>query len=764
MGSIEEIPISDIVRRGDVVYGPEDLTAMDEMVTLYLGNGHLGGCFDYLGTMAVDGSPGSPEPVGDTYFCSLYHFVHGNYGMDYALPVARLRLSVRGVSGRVADAGRIGEYGQRLTLFEGLLKTRFRTDCGTLTEREQFFSQVRKNLFVCRNRCREGKDSILEIRIEPVVNTPFHYGQHFRGTAEFRRVDDLMLWTVRTGDTATTIGMALNGEGVREARSIENGVAVSLGNESDVTIWCSIVSDRESKDPLKEVEQLVGESREAGYDFVRKEHTDWWEEYWNESLISLPGPAEDCQKLWLRGNYYLACSLSDRETPHPPLVFGLARVGWPSYFPQDFLYLYQNTLSANHLRHAASTADFWFDILPHAREYARRMFDLPGAYYPWTPPLFIWDDYHKDGVPNDCYYEHHNGAYVARMVLDYARWTGDAEYRRERAYPVIREIAEMYRGMMSFDSGIGKHEIRFTPSKGQDEYAPSHQANYFDCLLSAEYTLRVACDMARKLNLDGDLRREWSEILRAGLAWEKLRSGDRYLAYEGDDRGGRSEKHPVQLNPIALLGVRGLRQDVRISYAYRDRYLITLGYDRDEAHAWTLGEFLLASARMGDADGFREDLRRARSCRIVDPRLIQTFESSGSKPHFMTTQGFFMEAITECFVQCRGGVVEVGQLILPEWREASRREPIRFHNLRAPGGFLVSGVISGEEEEYRIFSERGEKLSLGFPWHWEKGSLIEESGEWATQNGGALFIGTPEAGATLKLIRGTAVSPPEGSE
>jgi hypothetical protein len=166
---------------------------------------------------------------------------------------------------------------------------------------------------------------------------------------------------------------------------------------------------------------------------------------------------------------------------------------------------------------------------------------------------------------------------------------------------------------------------------------------------------------------------------------------------------------------------------------------------------------------MRDADGFREDLRRARSCRIVDPRLIQTFESSGSKPHFMTTQGFFMQAITECFLQSSRITVEVGSLILPEWREASRSEPIRFHHLRAPGGFLVSGVISGEEEEYTIFSERGETLSLGFPQRWERGTLIKESGECSIQNGGALFIGTPAAGETLKLVRGVGPFLPEGS-
>jgi hypothetical protein len=744
----------EVIRRGDIVYGIGDLKDLSQWVTSYLGNGHLGACFDHLGTMGVDGSTGSPSPIGGTYFCGLYHFVHAKYGMDYALPIARLQVSQDGVSAQTVHTRKIEAYDQRLSLSDGVLRTRLTLDSGLTLQREQFFSQLRKNLFVMRTGFSAPEKATFEIQLRPVVDALFHYGQDFHGKVGFRRKSDVLAWKISTGDATTSALLLVDSGENGETSSIDDGVKVVAEGDGEILIWLALVSDRESEDPQAEAERIVRAAQADGYRTVLHEHTEWWKEYWDESLISLPPAAEDVQKLWLRGNCYLGCSLSDLEAPHPPLVFGLAEVGWPSYFPQDFLFLYQNALSANHLRHAASTAGFWLDILHQAREYAQRMFGLPGAYYPWTPPLFLWDDYHRDGVPNNCYYEHHNQAYVARMVWDYAEFTGDREFLRGRAYPVLREIAHLYRAMMSVDPETGAYEIRFTPSKGQDEYAPGSQANYFDCLLSAEYSLRKAAECSRHLGVDEGLRREWEQTLKTGLAYSKLISGDLYVAYEGDDRGGGSEKHPVQLNPIALLPVGSLAADPRVHNAYRRRYEITLGYDRHEAHAWTLGEFLLASSRMRDVEGFREDLRRLRTCNLVDPRLIQVFESSGRKPHFMTTQGLIMEAITECFVQWWKGEIEIWPLLLPEWLEASRDHPIRFESLRAPGGFLISGRVSGSSEEAEIWSELGEPLRVRVPSGWGEGLLLGEEGRpLARGTGGDLITLDTRPGGLYRLVK-----------
>lgn len=757
LATISTLPSSsreEIVRRGDIVYGVSDLDDLSRWVTSYLGNGHLGGCFDHLGTMGVDGLPGSPDPIGGTYFCSLYHFVHAKFGMDYALPIARLQVAQQGVSANPDDISRIADFEQRLALYDGILRTEFSIEGGGSFQREQFFSQVRKNLFVMRTRCSGTVGAILDVRLLPVSETPFHYGQHFQGKARFHKNGETLAWEVSTGDATTWAALLVDsGPGAKKA-AIENGLRVEMGVNEELVIWIALVSDPEAPHPEEAAAHEILNAREAGFERVLQEHVDWWRDYWQESVISLPGVGDDIQKLWLRGNYYLGCSLSDRKAPHPPLVFGLAEVGWPSYFPQDFLFLYQNTLSANHLRHAASTADFWFDLLPHVQEYARRMFQLPGAYYPWTPPLFLWHDYHHDGVPNNCYYEHHNQAYVARMVWDYADFTGDREFLRTHAYPVLREIAGLYGGMMSLDPETGKYEIRFTPSKSQDEYAPAHQANYFDCLLSAEYALRKAVRCARLLDVDENLFREWDQILEIGFAYSKLVSRDLYVAYEGDDRGGGSEKHPVQLNPIALLPVEHLYADPRVHHAYEQRYEITLGYDRDEAHAWTLGEFMLASARTRDAEGFREDLRRMRSCKLVDPRLIQVFESTGSKPHFMTTQGLIMEAITECFVQWWKGEIEPWPLLLPEWVEASREEPVWFENIRAPGGFLVSGRLAGASQEVEVRSEFAEPLRIRIPPTWEEGALLAEGRRpLARARGGEVIAVDTHRESIYRLVR-----------
>jgi hypothetical protein len=318
------------------------------------------------------------------------------------------------------------------------------------------------------------------------------------------------------------------------------------------------------------------------------------------------------------------------------------------------------------------------------------------------------------------------------MLYDYLKSFPKQATRRfveTKVYPVIREIARTYQGMLSVDEASGLYESRFTPVKSQDEYAPPDVPNCFDLLLSAEYTFRKAIEISEELEVDPDLRAEWNRTIEAGLAYEKLEAGDLYLTYEGDDRGGRSEKHPVQLNPIALLPVPHLYSDSRVQEAYRKRYEITLGYDQDKAVAWTLGEFFLASVRMRDSGGIREDMRRMRSTDLVDERFIQVFESSGRKSHFMTTTGFFTEGVTEMFLQWWKGELEFFPAILPEWLEAAGEEPIRFMNIRAPGGFVVSGWTTQTGGEIEIGCETDGTLTGRLPDLWESAQLRSASGE-----------------------------------
>ena len=725
--SLVEIDMHHCVSRGDILRDRTSLGDTQSWIPVFLGNGHYGGCFDPLGAMQKP-PPAPPFLKTSTFFTSLYHYTDGEFGMEYSVPIGSLLIDHDSLPEGLTDLDKITAYQQRLSLFEGALFTEYEVEGSQTLQHTQFISEVRKRLFVMRSRCKGERSPILEISFEPLLKTLIHYDQSFEGTATPSRSESILLWNVCTVATSTWVGLAVLGpRGLTEINN-DHRIVHTMNSQEDAIVLLAFCSDREADDPRGEVTRIITNALQDGFLRLLEEHTAWWASFWNECLVCLPECAAPFDKIWLRSNYYLACSLSDTEVPHPPSVFGLADIGWPSYFPQDFMFLHQTALTSNHLPLARSTSCTWHDMLPHAMEYAQWLLRLPGAYFPWIPPLFDWNGFHRDGVPNKYYYEHHNQACVSKIVFDYFTFSGDTEFLKECGYPVLREIAHLYRRMLSFDLRTGQFEVRYTPSQSQDEFAPPHQKNYFDCLLSVEYALEVAAEAARILDVDQDLRNDWNQVLATGFAYSKLASGDHYIVHEGDDRGEGSQRYPVQLNPIALFPVEELANDPRVRNAYKSRYQLLPLSESVQSKSWSLAEFLLSSARMRNEKGFLRDFEALVTGKIADSLCIQFFESTGGQPYFMSTQALVMEAITECLVQWHHGVLEPFPLIHRQWIKDIAQEGIVFNKIRVPGAFLVSGLLCRREEKIFVYSENGGVLRLRVPGRWPVASLHQSDG------------------------------------
>ncbi len=704
-----------MIADGTIRQTTEKLRQPENWVASYLGNGNIGGCFDYAGLQFQE-PDAQTDIIGDTYFVSQHHYVHGKFGMDYALPIGRLQAKVTVDVEQVEprDPSAFEYVDQILRIDRGFLHTKYLLAGGKPVEQVQFFSQKRKNLFVLR----VNSDTPVEFDFKPVDRTPYHYNSQFETQVVYNEADGDRVWEIPTNLQTTAVIMRQQGE----------------------MLAIAIYSTLEVDDPVEAGINEVLTAHLVGWDCLFDEQERKWERYWSRAQVSLPHPLG---AIWRRANYYLGCSLNERPS-HPPLVFGLACVQWPAYFPQDFFYAYTNTLTADHLDLAAGTSGFWHNILPHAQDYALRLFNLAGAVYPWTPPVFDWHDYHCNGItPNKCYYELHNSAYVAKMCWDYYTYTLDESYLREKAYPVIREIARMYASMTIIRDG--RAHILFAPIQSQDETGPPDMPNYFDAMVSAEYCLTLGDALARKFG-EEQVARDFRRILDAGYVFDRLELGDTYGVFEGDTRTEGFQKHPVQLNPITWLPIERFFNDARIANYHRRRYEICRGYKDATSTAWTLGQFMLASCRLGNPEALAEDIENILRCSIMDADYIQTFESSRKAPHFLTTIGLFMQAITETLVQTCRGRVDIFGCLLPEWEN----ERIEFSNLRTPGGFLVSGHKQANQFEIEIESLLGGELRFSLP---------RINGEITVTSGGVeLYNGTAAREINVNTRAGDAIT------
>lgn len=621
--------------------------------------------------------------------------------------------------------------------------------------REQFFSRERRHLFALRQRM-EAAPAEMEIRFIPVRETDLLDGGRFRTEAPFVQNGRELWWPLETNRQTTFVAMWIEGGEVQGY--VRDGLHLKTHGEEEISLFLAVLSTADDGNAFEAARSIVGVAAQDGWKTLAQEHHDAWRRFWSESLIAFPAGADEAQKVWLRGNYYLGSSLNTAPA-RPPQATGLARVAGPPCSPRDFCLLYQNTLTANHLPLARSTRGFWKDQLPHAAAHAGRVFDLPGACYPAIPPMPEESGDCGDGVSHDSEPDLLHSAMVSRLCYDYFRYTGDLDGLREFGYPVIQAIAAMVEGVVGNPEGEGPLHLRYRTARSGEDVPPSVADPSLDPIVAAEYALRVAVRCAAVLSRDSEPAARWERLLARGFDNARL---DRDGGLGARVSGEGTATAPIAsswLHPVALLPIPQLAQDCRTLNAYRRRYALAGETGVARCVAWPLGEFLLTSARYRSAEGFRRDWEGLRAHGLADDRWIQFRESIQSpRFHHLPTHGLVMESLTECAVQDWLGCIEPFAFLLPEWREGTARAPFRFENLRTQGGFLVSGVLEGRQGEVDILSSAGGSLAVKIPLDWDRGALVEFPGRRvATGEGGQILRTRTLSGRRYQLrpLRGS---------
>ena len=222
---------------------------------------------------------------------------------------------------------------------------------------------------------------------------------------------------------------------------------------------------------------------------------------------------------------------------------------------------------------------------------------------------------------------------------------------------------------------------------GQDERGGFNQKDYLCALFSAKYCFQkaVACGL--------DESGEYARILQEGLAFAPLRGKDGFYyscAGSGPDDFGK-QKHPVQLNELAFLPTEEKVSPEALK-AYDLRYEITQDAKKPYFYGWTLGEFLLASSRVGDAVGWQKDWNNMLKSDYVDKDFIQIYETS--KTHNMTfyntTNGLIAQSLLNNLMCDWYNRLEIGKCLLWTGR-------VSFKNLYSKLGVKITGSIQNNK-------------------------------------------------------------------
>ena len=186
------------------------------------------------------------------------------------------------------------------------------------------------------------------------------------------------------------------------------------------------------------------------YDKLVKSHKDWWEDFWKVSTLSIEN--EDLELQWYMGIYTLACcSRNKRFAPGLWGSFSTADgMEWHGDYHLNYDYFspYPSMCVANHPELMDSYEIPLYDMMPKAREYAKRYLGCRGVYYPTGIGPMGMETCLKDYVTKEHYHLFlgHKTNAVHTAIASVIRWhtTHDEKYAKEVALPWLLEVAQFW--------------------------------------------------------------------------------------------------------------------------------------------------------------------------------------------------------------------------------------------------------------------------------------------------------------------------------
>jgi hypothetical protein len=624
---------------------------------LYQGNGRFGTCF---GPWGLHSTPAKDDYTlrGAACFTHLKHWVRGKFNADYLLPVGSIAWE--------KDPQNVDEYRQYQSFYDGTVRTQFRTkDYGV--DMLSWFDPERRDVLGLRIDVQGKCPAILFAPFAPEKPFKYKYGQKLQQSFSAKIVNGVWEAVLQCGERKTSLKVSSNA--VLEV--VPQGVKMTLKpgrNEILLTVGA------DSADSAKQsLDTTVA----------------WWHALWqNSGWLDLPD--DTAQKVWVRSLAYINCSHNDDGIGCSPPC-GLAGNGWQFPFPFDSGCRQPLLLWTGRVEVAKAWLEYWRSRADGLTAYTQRIWHKSGLMLPHVFPYGPAEDYHVPTPPNHMYYPVYNAGHLARIAHQTAIMVNDPKWTREVAVPLIDGVARFYLDFAKKgDDGLWHFTI--APSIGLDEAGSNDQPDYFCTLVSAEYAFR--CAIAH--GLDGDGRMQ--TILNEGIAYKSLLAPQG--VYLGNAGKGLKEfgkqKHPDQFAALVHLPL-GHEADSPTQRSYQLRYEITADAKTPIFRGHTGGEFLLASTRMHDAAGWRQDWSQFLPAKYCDPDWIQLNESSGDdgRPFYVTTHGLVAQAILETVVSTWRDRLDVAACV--PWQGN-----VRFGNIRTLLGVTVSGEVNNGHGQFEL--------------------------------------------------------------
>lgn len=297
------------------------------------------------------------------------------------------------------------------------------------------------------------------------------------------------------------------------------------GMTYEITKWIAVYTSIDTPDFEKEAEDLVLNCMEKGYDFLKDQHINKWEEKWSVSEVAIEGD-DDAMQALNYSLYHLHCIAPRHAKSLSIPARGLSgqtykgAVFWDTeMFMLDFFLYTEPDVAKTLLRYR-------IDTLNGAKEKAKS-YGYDGAFYAWESQEGGFDacsDYNVTDVftgrPMRTYFRDkqiHISSAIVHGIMRYVELTGDKSILEEGGAETIIECARFYYSML-LKKVAGKY-YELHDVVGPDEYHERVNNNGYTNRM-AKYTFDMAVNV---IDLLDSFSNEASQRIRAMYDVEELR-------------------------------------------------------------------------------------------------------------------------------------------------------------------------------------------------------------------------------------------------
>lgn len=523
------------------------------------------------------------------------------------------------------------------------------------------------------------------------------------------------------------------GAALSQASPLRAEIAIPAGAKISGRVAIAVVTSLEAENPIEEATRLAVATLKEPADKIWTQHLGWWNDFWGRLFVDAGQP-------YLNALYHMSLyELGISSRGKRPVKFNGALNLWDEntrmwgapYWRHNQTETYLQCYAANQVELADNFHDWIAAVRPEAVKAARKYFQVDGAYYPEVMNHnFTVADPEKSVKPDGIDYILSCGVEYALMLWNRYTYSLDKSFLAEKAYPVIRDVAEFYVGY----GKLGPDGLYHVSPALCWEELPLGRDTHSDAS-AWRAVFAVAVEAAGILGVDKEKQPAWKDRLAKAPPYPV---SDGMFSTVWRDDGTPSPVDHFQwglpnISGIFPYGVIGLDSPAalrKIAAETLSRYR----FNADAGH-----EFLpVAAARLGNAEWWRAVMfQYIQYFQVFDQGLLHYYNIYGQKEigpgvasagmhPYLEASGILGTAVNEMLLQSYDGKIRVFPAVPARW-------PARFI-LRAAGSFLVASEHRGKAGIPYIAVQPvgGEPRTCSVVVPWDQGADLLEGGKRVT--------------------------------